>query len=110
MAIEAKAGDWVHAKAEVIKIIDGLLVLDFHPTRIKRLDGGSLENICVVPLVENDCIVHVEPPPIKVGDMVSHGSIRWHVLAVHGDYLWISCVRNEGVEFASVHRSEVTNL
>jgi hypothetical protein len=57
--------------------------------------------------INADRIVHVEPPPIKVGDMIEYRGLGWTVIGVDGDRLWIKIVGLHVIEYASVRRNEV---
>lgn len=89
--MDTKVGDIVHVRAVV-----------------KGLDSGDLgvqillhSGLVWVTLTE---IVHTEPPPIKVGDIVSHKSRKWRILARDGECFWIKDDSGGYAEFASVHR------
>jgi hypothetical protein len=64
--------------------------------------GGDI----AVWIAESD-IVHVEPPPLKVGETVRHQSMDWIVLGVDKEIVWIRTIPNFAPRHASVHRDEV---
>jgi hypothetical protein len=101
MEIEAKVGDIVHIRAEVIDTQSGHTG---HPGVKIQMYRGSI-------WAQNSEVVHVEPKPIKVGDTVRRNYVDFRVMAVDGDgkYLWIKLLADHHHDVCpvSVHRHEV---
>jgi hypothetical protein len=104
MAIDVKVGDVVHVRGTV------------HDVSSDSVDVGFiLKKGTYYRWVDLDNVVHLEPPPIKVGDRVRHQvsadwadwrSADWTVLAIDGEMLWIKKM-SAPVLHISVHRDEV---
>jgi hypothetical protein len=100
MAIEVKVGDVVHVRGIVVGIhSNGIAAIDFYVTDTA---GPPHQGYGVAQAA----IVHVESPPLKVGETVQHGSVDWTVLAIDGEMLWIKKM-SANVLHISVHRDEV---
>lgn len=96
MAIQLKIGDVVHVRGTVVKTLDREVGLD-----VGNIVGG-VPHYFWIP---SGCVVHVEPPAIKVGEVVRHQSRDWIVLSIDGDVFWI---KNKTQDcYASVLRDEI---
>jgi translation initiation factor IF-1 len=92
-------GDVVHVKGTVIRYLKDGVVDVYFGDNSKFATAG-------VWISESD-IVHVEPPPLKVGETVRHQSMDWIVLGVDKEIVWIRTIPNFAPRYASVHRDEV---
>jgi hypothetical protein len=103
MAIEVKVGDVVHVRGTVDRMNHAANCID--------VSFGAFP--AVAPYshwIRADCIVHVEPPPIKVGDRVHAGNptVVYTIKAIDGDAAWLWSDATQGhytVRFDALKRA-----